>query len=285
MDGLTTLFDEAPRPAAPLIAPLRAMYGGDLALPLDAAMGRAYSYANFVTSLDGIVSFALPHHETGNEVSGGSPIDHAVMGLLRALADAVIWGSATYRAARRFVPTPAAIWPGGAADCAAQRVALGLAPAPTAVIVTQSGDIPLDGAALVAPEQPTIIATTLAGAERMGVLPAGLANTTVWTFGDAVTPGALLTRLLAERGARAALCEGGPVLLGAFLAAHVLDELFVTRAPQMIGRSAAQPRPGLAEGVAFAPEDALWARLRSLKRSGSYLFERYAFGADVPKGG
>jgi riboflavin biosynthesis pyrimidine reductase len=278
MESLTTLFDEAPIAPGGLSAPLRAHYGGDLALPRGGPRERAYCYANFVTSLDGIVSFELPKRETGKEVGGNSEIDHVVMGILRSLADAVIWGSKTYRAARRFVPTPAAIWSPGAADFAVQRAALGLAPTAIAVIVTQSGDIPLDGTALRTAEQPVIIATTTMGATRIGDMPADLANTTVWDFGTTVTPSALLARLWTERGVATALHEGGAALFGAFLADHALDELFVTRAPQMIGRSADQPRPGLVETVAFTPETAPWARLLSLKRSDSYLFERYAFG-------
>ncbi|MBA3824747.1 MAG: dihydrofolate reductase family protein [Ktedonobacterales bacterium] len=279
MESLTTFFDEAPPLPGELHASLQALYGGNLALPRDGRHARAYCYANFVTSLDGIVSFELPKRETGSEVSGGSQIDHVVMGILRSLADAVIWGSKTYRAARRFVPTPAAIWPAGAADFAAQRASHGLAPTPIAVIVSQSGDLPLTGAALCNADQPAIIATTSAGAARIAAFAADLPNTAVWTFDAPVTPSALLARLWAERGVATALHEGGARLLGSFLADRALDELFVTRAPQVIGRSADQPRPGLAEGVAFTPETAPWARILSLKRSGSYLFARYGFPA------
>jgi riboflavin biosynthesis pyrimidine reductase len=276
---LTTLLDEAPTGTGSLIAPLRAIYGGDLALPSGSVTERAYCYANFVTSLDGITSFNLPKRETGNEVSGGNASDHAVMGILRALAGAVIWGSKTYGAARRFVPTPAAIFPNSAADFAAQRAALSLAPAPVAVIVTHSGTIPLDGAALTRADQPAIIATTAAGAARITAAASPLANTAIWDFGETVAPRDLLRRLRAERGVSTALHEGGPALFGAFLADHAIDELFVTRAPQMIGRSEDQARPGLVEGVAFAPEAAPWARLLSVKRNGSHLFMRYAFDA------
>jgi riboflavin biosynthesis pyrimidine reductase len=295
MDALVTLFDDTLAPATPVLVPaLQALYGGDLALPQSTQVdfvapplgavstarvpgvvstARAACYANFVTTLDGIVSFNLPAQDTGNAISGGSAIDHAVMAILRAVSDAVIWGNATYQASLRFVPTPEAVWPSAAALLRAQRAHLGKPERPIAVIVSASGRVDATGAIVQQDAQPTIIATTDAGAARLGALPAHVA---VWSFGDAVTPLALLGRLYAERGVAAALCEGGPVLLGSFLAADALDEIFLTRAPQFAGSSPAAQRPGLVAGVAFAPATAPWATLRSLKRSGSYLFERYA---------
>ncbi len=286
MDALTTLFDELP-PAAPVLLPeLQALYGGDLAfpdmlpLPAPAEEGvggerRAFCYANFVATIDGIVSFNVPGSDTGNEISGGSAIDHVVMGILRSLAGAVIWGSRTYMAARRFTPAPGAIWPPGTDLFAAQRAHLGLTPLPLAVIITAGGEIDTSGAIFLRDDQPAIVATTDRGAQRLADLPSRAPATEVWSFGETVTPDALLRRLHAERGVRTALCEGGAMLFGAFLAAGVADELFLTRAPQFAGRAVEAPRPGLVEGVAFSPAAAPWAHLVSLKRSGSYLFERY----------
>lgn len=294
MDSLVTLFDDSPAPASPVLLPeLQAIYGGDLALPPGREDGRdgrdgendgrdesrpyihlrAACYANFVTTLDGIISFNLPKQDTGNAISGGSAIDHAVMGILRAVSDAVIWGNATHQTARRFFATPEAIWPAGADLLRAQRAHLGKPERPIAVIVSASGQVDTSGIIFRQADQPAIVATTEAGAARLGALPP---HVSVWSFGEAVTPLDLLRRLYDERGVVAALCEGGPVLLGSFLAAGALDEIFLTRAPQFAGRTLAAPRPGLVEGVAFTPAVAPWATLRSLKRSGSYLFERYA---------
>lgn len=53
---------------------------------------------------------------------------------------------------------------------------------------------------------------------------------------DDVTPAAILNRLAA---AKVILCEGGPTLVGQFVAEHLVDELDLTLAPTMIaGRSA-----------------------------------------------
>ncbi|WP_201360899.1 hypothetical protein [Dictyobacter formicarum] len=58
---------------------------------------------------------------------------------------------------------------------------------------------------------------------------------------------------------------------------QLLDELFLTLAPQIAGRDSATARPGLVEGHLFAPEHPLWGTLVSVKRGGSHLFLRYAF--------
>ena len=276
MDSLMTLFDEnLSLPDVPGLLPaLQAVYGGDLVLPSSEGQ-RPYIIANFVASIDGIVSFNLPQHDTGGAISGGSEIDHAVMGILRSMADAVMWGSKTYQVSQRFVPTPAAIWRAGADQLQAQRVHLGKTAVPIAVIVTASGEIAQDGAIFQRPEQPAIVATTEVGAARLADLARTAPNVRVWSFGATVPLAALAQRLHAECGVQTLLCEGGPALFGGLLAAGMLDELFLTRAPQLVGRASDAPRPSLVESMAFTPATAPWLRLLSLKRSGSHLFERY----------
>jgi riboflavin biosynthesis pyrimidine reductase len=66
--------------------------------------------------------------------------------------------------------------------------------------------------------------------------------------------------------------------MGDFFAEQCLDELFLTLAPQVAGRDAARDRPGLVAGHSFAPERPLWGTLVGVKRAGSHLFLRYAFG-------
>ncbi len=66
-------------------------------------------------------------------------------------------------------------------------------------------------------------------------------------------------------------------MLGDFFAEQLLDELFLTLAPQVAGRDASTEQPGLVAGQRFAPEHPLWGTLVSVKRGGSHLFLRYAF--------
>jgi riboflavin biosynthesis pyrimidine reductase len=79
-------------------------------------------------------------------------------------------------------------------------------------------------------------------------------------------------------GARLALCEGGPHLFGQLLQAHLIDELFLTLAPQVIGRDETARRLSLVEGVSFgARGEGRWASLASVRRAGDDLFLRYRF--------
>ena len=270
---LTSLFMAA-QPGTPVALPaaLQQFYGGDIAFP-DPPAGRPHVIANFVSTLDGVASYHLPDQDTGNAISGNNGSDHRLMGLLRACADAVIWGAGTYAASRRFVATPAAIAPDLATAFAELRRNLGKPPAPLVVLITRSGDLPRDGALLTGAAQPVWIMTTAAGAARLADISAP--NVTVRVLGDALAPAAILADLCAGAGVRLALHEGGPEVFGAFVAAGMIDELFLTLAPQLAGRDHASPRPAVLEGHAFLPTNAPWGHVLSIKQAESHLFLRY----------
>ena len=73
------------------------------------------------------------------------------------------------------------------------------------------------------------------------------------------------------------LVEGGPRLLGAFYAERLIDEQFLTIAPQIAGRDVGDKRLSLVMGKRFAPRDALWGNLIDVRRGSSHLFLRYSF--------
>jgi riboflavin biosynthesis pyrimidine reductase len=77
-------------------------------------------------------------------------------------------------------------------------------------------------------------------------------------------------------GARLVLCEGGPHLFGDLLAARLIDELFLTLAPQIIGRDDAVRRLAFVEGISFGAPGR-WASLVAVHRAGDDLFLRYRF--------
>ena len=82
--------------ALPLPPELARLYGR---LELPPHPNKPYVFGNFVTSLDGVV--ALNSAEVGSgggEISGYNVQDRLVMGLLRAIADAVVVGAGTLRA-------------------------------------------------------------------------------------------------------------------------------------------------------------------------------------------
>ena len=66
--------------------------------------------------------------------------------------------------------------------------------------------------------------------------------------GDRVPVGSLL-EIVAGLGARVALCEGGPHLFGDLIRARLVDDLFLTLAPQIVGRDANVKRLALVEGA------------------------------------
>src|SRR5690348_3054731 len=96
MRPITTLLDkEKTHDRAVLPEDLAILYGGDLRFPEHG--DRPYVIGNFVSTLDGVVSFEVPGKSGGGEISGFNQADRFIMGLLRASADAVIVGSGTLR--------------------------------------------------------------------------------------------------------------------------------------------------------------------------------------------
>jgi riboflavin biosynthesis pyrimidine reductase len=266
---LETLLDRATGEIVPLPKALEALYGGPLRLREQVV------FANFVSTIDGIVSFDIPGQDQAKQVSRGNAGDRFMLALLRAVADAVIVGAGTLRKERDAIWTAERAFPDARADFVSLRAALGRPSRPLVVIVTATGQIDLalpvfnDGG-------PVIIATSSAGAARLGKEPPHVQVREL--AAAAPLRSTDLVRLAIEgSGGRRILTEGGPNLFGAFLRERAVDELFLTIAPQIAGRSRDARRTGLVEAAAFLPDDAPRATLSSVKRSDDYLFTRFAF--------
>ena len=96
MEQITTLLDRNRRSIEPVLPEdLTILYGGDLRFPEHD--DRPYVIGNFVSTLDGVVSFEVPGKSGGGDISGFNEADRFIMGLLRASADAVIVGAGTLR--------------------------------------------------------------------------------------------------------------------------------------------------------------------------------------------
>ena len=129
-----------PDSAIPLPLPLalERVYG---TLRLPRCPVRPYVVANFVATLDGVVSLGIPGQAGGGEISGFDAHDRMVMGLLRAVARAVVIGAGTLRAA-----SPALLWtaeyicPPLAEAFQEFRSTLGITEPPLNVVVTASGE-------------------------------------------------------------------------------------------------------------------------------------------------
>lgn len=282
MDPIRTLFEQPSAPRESLPPALAELYDGGLLMP-DGTPDRPYVIANFVETLDGVVSYALPAEAGGGAISGENEADHAVMGLLRARADAVLFGTGSLHEDSGHVRVPSFIYPALEAEYTALRTLLGRTdPLPLNVVVSASGRVNLAEPTFHYPSLRVLIATTPHGAATLArvQLPPSVEVRALPEQPDGgVSPRALLALLGREYGVRVALNEGGPKLLAAFVADGAVDELFLTLAPQLAGRAPQTPRPALLEGRAFAPDTAPWATLLSLKRAGSHLLLRYGLRA------
>lgn len=275
----TLLLDDDDGSGPGLPAPIRAIYGGDWRLPA-APPDRPHTFTNFVASHDGRISFDLPGRSGGGEVSRHARHDTWLMGLIRARADAILTGAGTLRVARRHTWTPAGIFPEAAESYAALREAEGRAPLPLLVVATARGELPADAAALRVPGQPVLIATTAAGAARAR---AALGDRPGIRFqlspGDAVDLALLLAELRAAYGVATLLSEGGSRIYGSLIRDRLIDEVFLTQSPIVVGSPAppAPPRTSLVDGVAFSPDSPPRLHLLSVRRWESYLFTRSRF--------
>jgi riboflavin-specific deaminase-like protein len=213
---------------------------------------RPFVYVDMVASVDGRAAIE------GRTQALGSATDTLLLTELRALADAVLIGSGTLRAEGygRLVGNP---------DRAARRTAADRPPTPTAVILSRSLDVPWDAGLFAAADQPVLVYTG-AGASRP--VPATAAPLELVRLAEC-TPEAAL-RDLRGRGVRALLCEGGPTLNRALLAAGVVDELFVTLAPLLAGSAVA---PRIVEGPDLP--DPLGLTLEWVLHHGDELYLRY----------
>lgn len=262
--------------------------GSDLPLPPDllTLFGRLqfpshhvpFVVGNFVTTLDGVVALNEPGHMSGGDISGFNHHDRMVMGLLRAIADAVIVGAGTLRSAPRHRWTAQHIYPALSAAYQQLRSNLGKPTPPLNVIVSARGNISLDLPVFQSGEVPVLIVTTSAGEQRIRAqhLPKSVQLSSVPSAGS-LSARAILEAVSHAQQSELILVEGGPQLMGDFLAEKYLDELFLTLAPQIAGRDGSMERPGLVSGKRFAPEHPLWGTLIGVKRSESHLFLRYAF--------
>ena len=261
------------------LPPELATHYGRLAFPPHP--GRAYIVGNFVTTLDGVVTLNEPGHAGGGEISGWSKHDRMVMGLLRAVADAVIVGAGTLRSVPQHLWTAQYVYPPLADVYQQLRTRLGKKASPLNVIVTAHGEVDLHLPVFQTSEVPVLLITTPQGAERIRAqqLPPSVGLQAIEST-DSVSAQAILQAVNRVIEGEVILVEGGPQLLGDFFAEWVLDELFLTLAPQIAGRDAEVERPGLVKGKRFAPQAPLWGTLVSAKRAESHLFLRYAFARE-----
>ncbi len=276
------------------LAPLETLYAADSGTPLPlgprldefygrlqipAHPDRAFVIANFVETIDGIVSLNVPGHSGGGDISGFNRNDKAVMGILRAISDAVVVGADTLRDNPQHLWTPEFIFPPFGDGYRALRKSLNKAGEPLNVIVTASGSLDPALAVFASGKVPVLVVTTSRGLLeiRKRPLPSSVQVEAVASSSQ-VTPAEILEAVNRVHRCDTILTEGGPNLLGNFLAARQVNELFLTLAPQIAGRVNSDGRLSLVEGKHFAPEHPFWAKILSIKRAENHLFLRYGLG-------
>jgi len=279
MEQINTLFDRSRVQDQPVLPEeLTILYGGDLRFP--AVDFKPYVIGNFVSTIDGVVSFEIHGESGGGDVSGFNEADRFIMGLLRASVDAVIVGAGTLReVALGHLWLAEYVYPEASERYAQYRQGkLNKLVPPLNVIVSGSGAVDLQRAVFHTGAVKTLIITSPRGGERLAKSGVALTLAEVRTIegeGSRVAPASILKLLRDEFGVKILLHEGGPALFGDFLAHGCVDELFLTVAPQFAGRDARRQRPGIIAGVEFLPRTAPWLKLLSVKQSASHLYLRY----------
>jgi riboflavin-specific deaminase-like protein len=170
---------------------------------------RPFLAINMVSTLDGRAAL------NGSAVGIGSPIDHRLLFELRAEADVVMHGAGTVRADPLSARVPA--------DLVAQRTARGLGPQPMGAIVTRSGNLPT--------RHPYYDSRTLIYVTSDRGVAVDLPTVEICR----VTDVRAVVCDLARRGVRRILCEGGPTLNSALFQARLIDEIYLTIAPKLLG--------------------------------------------------
>jgi riboflavin biosynthesis pyrimidine reductase len=216
---------------------------------------RPWLRVNFVASLDGAVE--VDGYSRG---LSGKP-DQKVLSLLRQHCDALMVGAGTLRH-EGYGPIRLD------AQRRAWRREQGLAEIPPLVIVSAALDLDPQASALKdAPVRPILLTRAAAPPERQASL-AKVADVAV--CGETKVDLAVGLAELNRRGLRQVLCEGGPHLFGALLAAELVDELCLTVSPLLAGPGAGRIVAGVTREVPVE------LALRHIVAADGMLLTRYA---------
>ncbi|MGH2857324.1 MAG: dihydrofolate reductase family protein [Solirubrobacteraceae bacterium] len=239
-------------PPGPDVAPESVWTG--MALERGALPHRPYVVCNFVSSVDGRARVE------GRTAKLGGDGDLAVFRLLRTQVDAVMAGTETLRVERYGVMV-------GNEERQRLRVAEGRSEQPLAVIVSRSGRVPFEIPLFADPRSRVALyapADTEIPECRAHVQRYPLPTDPQSQLAD------VLRSLRDDHDVRSLLCEGGPTVFEALLAQELVDELFLTLAPSLVG---GEPF-GITRGPGLRPARDL--RLVSALARDSHLFLRYA---------
>jgi 2,5-diamino-6-(ribosylamino)-4(3H)-pyrimidinone 5'-phosphate reductase len=221
------------------------------------APDRPHVSVNMAVSLDGKIST-----RKREQITLGTRHDRHLMDVLRARSDAVIVGAGTVRHDGYPVLVRDAV-------IRRRRVATGRAPHPVNVVLSTALDMPIGRPIFERDGIRRIIYTTTAAPESR-IRRFGRVAEVVVLRTRSVAPRAVL-RDLSGRGMKRVLMEGGGELHFAFAKEHLVDEVYVTLTPRLIGGDA----PSLLDGRGFLKKDHLKLKLVSTRRVEDELFLHY----------
>jgi riboflavin biosynthesis pyrimidine reductase len=215
--------------------------------------GRPALALNMISSLDGRATLA------GRTAALGNPGDRQLFHALRARADAVMAGAETMRIERYgpIVRDPLLL---------AERAARGLAPQPLAVTVSRSLRLDPELPLLADPGSHLVILTP-----SDGEIAASAARVS-YLRGPEIGP--LLRRLADEFGVGRIVAEGGPTLNAELLRSALIDEVYLSIAPLLLGG----PDPLT---IVAGPAVGTRLELAGLLEHESHLYARYRVSGAV----
>jgi riboflavin biosynthesis pyrimidine reductase len=220
--------------------------------------GRPHLMLNMISSVDGQASIG------GRSGPLADAADRELFHALRSAVDAVMVGAGTARTERygRMIRDEAR---------RRRRRERGLSEEPLACIVSGGLALPADLPLLADPAARVVILTSSAAS-----LPAtGARIDYVRTRRDGgVDLPAALAELRERFAVRTLLCEGGPHLNSELLLAGLVDELFLSLSPKLVGDPGSGEALRILAGADFQPP--LGLELLGALRSASQLFLRYA---------
>jgi 2,5-diamino-6-(ribosylamino)-4(3H)-pyrimidinone 5'-phosphate reductase len=213
---------------------------------------------NMAMSADGKVS--THRRET---FSLGSPWDRYLMDILRAKADAVVIGARTLSLDGWAIR----VRNGAVRD---RRIRQSRTPHPLNVVVSTGLHIPARAEFFSCPDTEKLVITTRRAPKTRVVRFRRIAEVVVLPA-KRIRPRDVL-EVLADRGVRRILVEGGGTLNFSFLRDCLVDEVFLTVTPVIVGGDTA-PTP--VDGRGFLKDSLVRLKLVSSRRRGDEVFLKY----------